>query len=186
MIKKINKFLSERLKFVILKDYPRHSVRFAKKHFNNKEIVCIEIDTFEGFNAKIILKELNVKRIYLIDPYEEYSEYIKSEKDKNKEKLSKTEKAAKKRLKKYSDKILWIKDYSNNAIKKIKEKVDFIYIDGNHEYKYVKEYMNKYWPIVKKGGIMAGHDIASFRGVGQALIEFCSKKKIVPYISRTD
>jgi hypothetical protein len=36
------------------------------------------------------------------------------------------------------------------------------------------------------GGILAGHDIASFPGVGEALIEFCYENKLKPIITRTD
>jgi len=73
---KINKILGERLGVAIVKQLPRHSVRFAKNYFKNKPITVIEIGTYEGFNAKSMLKTLNINKIYLIDPYEEYSDYL--------------------------------------------------------------------------------------------------------------
>lgn len=35
---------------------------------------------------------------------------------------------------------------------------DFIFIDADHRYQYVKKDIENYLPLVKKGGILAGHD----------------------------
>ncbi len=49
-----------------------------------------------------------------------------------------------------------------NQIKKIlgKNKLDFLFIDGDHTYNGVKKDFEMYSPLVKKGGIIAFHDIA--------------------------
>ena len=48
---------------------------------------------------------------------------------------------------------------SANAAKEFKNgQLDCVYIDGNHAYKNVMEDMDLYWPKVKIGGIMGGHD----------------------------
>lgn len=38
------------------------------------------------------------------------------------------------------------------------ESLDFVYIDANHAYEFVKEDIDKWWPKVKKGGWLCGHD----------------------------
>lgn len=38
------------------------------------------------------------------------------------------------------------------------ESLDFVYIDGNHAYKWVKEDIKLWWPKLRKGGVLAGHD----------------------------
>ena len=49
--------------------------------------------------------------------------------------------------------------YSTEAVKKFeKESIDYVYIDARHDYCGVKEDIELYWPILKPGGIMAGHD----------------------------
>ena len=35
---------------------------------------------------------------------------------------------------------------------------DFIYLDANHSFKSVTQDLNDWWPILKSGGIFAGHD----------------------------
>ena len=184
-IGRINYFLLEKFNFTILRGFPRHSTRFAKNHFKNKKIIAVEIGSLRGYNAESILKELNVEKLYIVDPYERYVDYVKSE-PKTVNELLVAKRKAKKRLKKYLKKIVWIKKLSDDAIHDIPENVDFIYIDGNHEYEYVKRDMENYYKKLKKNGILAGHDITSFKGVGHALVEFCSKRKIKPMITVSD
>ena len=98
----------EKLNFVVLRGFPRHSTRFAKEYFKNKKIIAVEIGTYEGYNAKSILRELNVGKFYIIDPYENYLDYASSEPDTVTTLICARAKA-KKRLKKYKNKIIWIK-----------------------------------------------------------------------------
>ena len=48
--------------------------------------------------------------------------------------------------------------------------VDFIFIDGNHTYEYVKQDIELWWPKVKCGGMMSGHDYGE-GGVSRAVDE---------------
>lgn len=41
------------------------------------------------------------------------------------------------------------------------ESLDYVYIDGNHAYDYVKLDLETWYPKLKKGGILAGHDYIS-------------------------
>ena len=155
--------------------YPRESVKFAKKYFNGKEIVAVEIGSLEGEHAFSILKNLNVKKLYIIDPYEDYENYREG---RNQKSLSKAELKCRKRLKNYKEKIIFVKKYSDDAIKEI-PKVDYIYIDGNHDYEFVINDLKNYFPKVRENGIVAGHDIQA-DGVSKALLEFSLQNKIVP------
>jgi hypothetical protein len=38
------------------------------------------------------------------------------------------------------------------------ESLDFVFIDANHKYKHVKDDIHAWWPKVKIGGILLGHD----------------------------
>ena len=93
---------------------------------------------------------------------------------------------AKKVLKKYGDKVEFIRKLSENATEHIEDgSLDFMYIDGNHQYEFVKKDIELYYPKVKKGGIIGGDDYTSSPetetegfGVFKAVNEFFKKKKI--------
>ena len=178
----LQNFMGNFFNFQVVKLFPRHSVRFAKNYFENKPLIVAEIGTFS------MLKELNIKKLYIIDPYEYHEKYKDRENDKNEKVLSDAFKIAKKRLKNYSSKIVFIKRYSNEAIKDI-PLCDFVYIDGNHTYEFVKEDIQNYFLKLNSDGILAGHDITNKKfnqDIVRAVIEFSYKNKLVPFVSRTD
>ena len=151
---------------------PRPSIEIVKQTMK-KDIIVVEIGTFSGFNALAILNNLPVKKMYIIDPYENYTD--NEEFHVNGDKIL-TE--AKQRLKKHIDKIVFIRKYSEDAMGDI-ENADYIYIDGNHDYEFVKKDLELYYKKLKPGGILAGHDFdAGSTGVCKATIEFAEKNKL--------
>lgn len=159
-------------------EYYRHRpfVRFLKKT-GKKDLIGVEIGVYDGWNALDMLETLPIKKLYLIDPY------VDDLLEKNR--LSKSKEIAKKALKKYKDKIVFIYDFSQNVVDLLKEEVDFIYIDGDHRYEGIKRDLELYYPKVKKGGVIGGHDYTSSPeteekgfGVFKAVQEFFKKQKI--------
>jgi predicted O-methyltransferase YrrM len=147
---------------------PRPMILFAKEYFKCP-LTGVEIGVAKGDNALSILEVLPIKKLYLIDPYEEYVQdgFLVTE-YKNCfsiaiEKLSKYEQAC------------FIKKTSEEAVKDIKEQLDFVYIDGNHQYEYVKKDIAFYYPLVKQGGILGGHDYVAHHGVTRAVDEFAEQ-----------
>ncbi len=51
-----------------------------------------------------------------------------------------------------------ISDYSYNVVNNFKEKIDVIFIDGDHTYEAVKKDFEDWFPLVKKGGFILFHD----------------------------
>lgn len=58
------------------------------------------------------------------------------------------------------------------------ESLDFVFIDGAHDYDNVKNDVNAWYPKVKNGGIIAGHDYTIPSPVQQAVDEFFMNKGI--------
>jgi hypothetical protein len=165
---------------------PRPTINFVKSQFKDKKLTGIEIGTYRGVHARNILKFLNIERLYLIDPYEIYDEESIVTKT-----LVPAEKSAHKILKKYSDRIIWIRKPSDKAVNDIKEEVDFVYIDGNHSYEYAKKDIELYYLKLKLGGIMGGHDFnnsfnPSLDGVVKAVLEFVNKNNLKLYVDYRD
>jgi len=141
--------------------------RFYDTDPKGRALMVVEIGTDKGFNAMTILRNLNVKKMYLIDPYLE--EGFQGS--------SRAEYIAKRRLKKYSDKIVWVKKKSEDALNDVPDGIDFLYIDGLHTKEQVAMELDLYYPKMKTGGIIAGHDyIGMHIPLTEAVVEFAQKR----------
>jgi predicted O-methyltransferase YrrM len=58
------------------------------------------------------------------------------------------------------------------------ESLDFIFIDAAHDYESVKKDITAWFPKIKKGGIISGHDYSWSPGVREAVNEFFQGKEI--------
>ncbi len=125
-----------------------------------------EIGVSYGVNAKWILDSWKGKKLYLIDPYrkqplEMYTDGHDSLDDAHfRARLV----HAKENLKDHADRCEWLRFRSQEVIEKIKSgeitlpPLDFVYIDGTHMAPYVDQDIEGYWPLVRMGGILCGHD----------------------------
>ena len=178
MLDKVNSLLKKKFRIGFMRYFPyRTATLFAKEILGNKRnLICAEIGSFEGDHALFMLETLpNIKTLYLIDPWESYSYYHDNMGDQ--QKLNNAYNKTLKKLKKYKDKTVIIKKFSHEALKDLPGDLDYIYIDGNHDYKFVKEDMENYYKKLRKGGILGGHDIEK-EGVTKAFCEFIAKNKI--------
>jgi len=141
-----------------------------------ENLVGIEIGVDKGTNARFMLSNLSIKKLYLVDPYFEQSEeftpdgerpYIESTPYREAYEI------AKRILKPYEDKIEWLIGTTEEVIDKVPDdSLDFCYIDGCHEYKFVKLDIELCLPKVKQFGIIGGHDFVNEHpGVCKAVIE---------------
>lgn len=160
--------------------------RFLKST-NKKNLVGIEIGVHDGWHALDLMESLPIQKLYLIDPYLEYKDYYESVGNprKTQKALNERMEVAKKITKKFGNRVEFIRKFSDDAAKHFKDNsIDFIYIDGNHQYEFVKKDIEAYYSKVKKGGIIGGDDYThspeteSERfGVFKAANEFFNKLK---------
>jgi predicted O-methyltransferase YrrM len=151
----------------------RPSMAFVEKSAKGKELVGAEIGTYIGHNARIMLKRMHIKHLYLIDPYD--NQVLE---DIGFDKIDSEYKKAQQRVKPWKDKVTFVLKYSDKAVNDVPDNLDFVYIDGNHDYDFVKKDIELYYPKVRKGGVVAGHDfVASEQGVIRAAIEFADAHK---------
>ncbi|MHA2342824.1 MAG: class I SAM-dependent methyltransferase [Candidatus Hodarchaeales archaeon] len=138
---------------------------------NEIDLVGVEIGVRFGCNALRILLNLNVKRLYLVDPYKPFP-IIRGGlwMNGNQNICDQYRLVAMKNLEGY-DNIIWREDFSYNVIGDIEDDLDFVYIDGDHRYEAVKKDIRLYLPKVKTGGILAGHDYTSTPDVTKAVDE---------------
>jgi len=136
-----------------------------------------EIGVAQGFYSEVLCQQIPGVKLYCIDPWLHYQEYS----DFAKESTFRTmEQEARDRLGKYGCVI--VKKFSSDAVKDFAdESLDFVFIDGNHAYKYVKEDIELWTPKVRKGGIVSGHDYYKTKagnvGVITAVDEYIKEHK---------
>lgn len=160
----------------------RPMIRYVRTVFGNKPLVGVEIGVAFGENAKRILHALNMKMLYLVDPYVPYDDGFTS----NTEFLLRGLGTVKRELAPLPN-VTFIRKKSEDAVNDIPNEIDFCYIDGNHSYEFVKKDIEMYYPKIKKGGVIGGHDFsAHFPEVCKAIIEFVQNTHLKLYGDNVD
>lgn len=167
-------------------DLPRPTIQFVRNIMNGEPLTGAEIGVAKGFNAESILKTLNIKKLYLVDPYIPYKDTSDGKLRLMTKYLSAKEEAVK-RLSRFQDKTQFIYLASEEAVDFVPEGLDFAYLDGNHSYEYVKKDITLYYPLVKAGGVLGGHDYTEhFLGVTKASNEFATENNLKLYTQSMD
>ena len=169
------------------RDRPRNAIleliASRSKVKNLKKLIGAEVGVFKGsyssqitnfFKSKDILTNL-----HLIDPWkinDEFKEY-------GNDKLEEAYLYVKNKFKNNKS-IEIIRLSSAEASVKFDDNFfDFVYIDGNHEYKYVKQDLELWFPKLKKDGILFGDDYLRPYGVQKAVEEFTHEKKLIVHFT---
>ena len=160
------RFYNTLLRMGLISFYPtRPMIVLLKQVFADRPLIGVEIGVADGKNAESIFKILNITHLYLIDPYEAYLENGRLE-----TRYTNMEIMMKATLKPFWNRITFLKLKSQDAVNMIPQ-VDFVYIDGCHEYDAVKKDIQLYAPKVRLGGFIGGHDFR-WPGVAKAVQEF--------------
>lgn len=144
-----------------------------------KNPVGIEIGSDHGWTTEYLLKSVPDLFVHTIDPYSSYidwdgtpsSEFAREQAHRNLIEATKD----------FPDRTKHHLLTSDDAAKEFEdESMDFIFVDGIHTYEQVHKDCANYWPKVKKGGLLCGHDYNAVEGVKRAVDEVAEKlgKKI--------
>lgn len=113
-----------------------------------------EIGVECGLYSEVLCKANPNIQLYSIDAWTAYKGYRDHV---SQEKLDGFMEITKKRLAPYNAKV--IKGFSMDIVKQFKdESLDFVYIDGNHEFQQTVNDIAEWQKKVRPGGIVAGHD----------------------------
>ncbi|MEX0909993.1 MAG: class I SAM-dependent methyltransferase [Candidatus Paceibacterota bacterium] len=134
-----------------------------------------EIGVEQGMFSEVICQNSPGVKLYCVDAWAPYRAYVDH---RRKDKLERFYWRTRKRLHKYGCKV--VRKPSMEAVKDFENQIlDFVYIDANHSYEFVKEDLREWAKKVKPGGIVSGHDykvIPSRKGyydVIRAVDEYC-------------
>lgn len=136
-----------------------------------------EIGVCDGRYSEILMQTIPNLELIGVDPYIPYDYYFDFRK---KSTLDQKFNDARERLTKYPQ-YTFILGWSVEVAKFIPDGyLDFVFIDANHQYKFVAEDIRAWYPKVRTGGIVSGHDYYYSQtgkvGVIQAVDEFVAEK----------
>jgi hypothetical protein len=115
----------------------------------------VEIGVAGGHSALRFL-EYGVAFLWLVDPWKAYPEYLESNPTEGY--YDRVYKEAMDRLSPHAGKHAHLRMTSAEAREYIPGPVDFVWVDGNHRYEFVKADLEAYWPLIREGGVLCGHD----------------------------
>lgn len=157
----------------------RPALRFLRERFEGAPLIGCEIGVWKGSNARKFFECLNLEKMFLIDPYLPYDDGSLEVKGCTLEDFLKIERNAKKLLGKWGKQAVWLRMSSFEAVTHVSNGLDFVYVDGNHNYEVVSKDLENYFPKLKKGGVLSGHDFAcNYPGVVKAVLEFAEAKQL--------
>jgi len=156
------------------------------KEFNAQ--VTAEVGCGYGQHSKQILQDTNVSKHYMIDQYKFYpndtfSDGIKNIKSNQTvdEKFNDFSEMVKNEVAQFKERVQFIHKSSIEASHDISDNsLDAVFVDANHEFKYVLEDLYAWWPKVKSGGFMAGDDYC-INDVKHAVNFFSNHKELEVY-----
>ena len=139
-------------------------------HLNAHASKWVEIGSYIGESALIFASFDYVKQIDCVDPFI-IGAKIKDKEERFKERLSYFMRSGK-------EKVFLHKETSESYAQKVKDySLDVVYIDGDHKYASVLNDLDLWYPKLKSGGFLCGHDYNKrpnhkHVGVRQAVDEF--------------
>lgn len=136
----------------------RPSLTFARGYFARVNgLRCIEVGVQRGDNSERIRQALNPAVLVLIDNWEHEDLYANQGKNYHYV------------LERFSEipEVLVVKDDSSYALSRLaKGSFDYIYVDADHEVEKSEVDFRHSLNLIKKGGIIAGHDYDDGKGEG--------------------
>ena len=128
-----------------------------------------EIGVFTADTSSYLLKRFQSLHLICVDPYLSYEAHEEARTSQN---LSEAESIAQMRLAEFKTRVSLQKTTSVEAAPTVEDNsLDFVYIDALHTYEAVLSDLNAWYPKVRKGGLVTGHDV-SWDGVREAVEQF--------------
>ena len=126
---------------------------------NYKPSITAEVGTARGdFSYEILSRIPTIKKHYIIDLYAHQDNYQDSHNFSDEEQQNQLS-ICRQKLELFQDKTSFQIGFSTEMSRNINnEELDFVYIDARHDYWGCMQDLISYWPKLKTGAIMSGHD----------------------------
>lgn len=164
----------------------RNDVPVLLNHLHAKAVCEVGV-RYGGYFKRLLID--GIEKAYAIDIWDEYKTSSQNDIGYSKERLVNSFLDFKNKF--GPDKrVVIIKKLSQDAHLMIEDgSLDFVYIDADHTYEAVFSDLENYYPKLRKGGILSGHDFMeySFRGVKfgvvEAVVDFTNKYGLALHVT---
>lgn len=150
-----------------------------------------EIGVKHGQFSEYLLSHWRGRLLYSVDPWREFGrEEYKDEDNVPQREQDRNYEITRNRLARFGERSEILRMTSDEAARRIPDHaLDFVYLDARHDYASVKEDIGLWFPKIKPGGVLAGHDYLEGKigdtvfGVKPAVDEFASAKGLRLYVT---
>ena len=170
-----------------LRKYRRHLIQLVHGLHLNR-LIGVEVGVAVGGTSVALLERFANLTLFMVDTWAsspEGSAY--RETGDKRSRLTDEEQTARMELAEKSvafaaERAFLIRLPSVSAAEFLQRKVDFVFIDGSHAYRDVRDDLDAWYPKLHKNGLFCGHDYSftntKFAGVRQAVDQFFAAKKL--------
>jgi len=150
-----------------------------------------EVGAWAGVTSNVFLHAFPEMQLHAIDPWEDGDPENTTARRTTKERLQEVHEE-------FNINTAWAKDrlivhcmLSLDGAAAVPDgELDFVFVDGDHRYQPVKDDLNAWWPKLRDGGLLIGHDYRKDRfdrfGVVQATDEFVAERNLtMQMVNRT-
>lgn len=176
-VKKFNIDLNQRLPIQI----PNINRTIMAQTFNELGFkVGAEIGVADGDHSKLLCENIPELKLYCVDIWERYKGYLEYT-----DRIVQYYEIAKQKLSPYN--CVLIKKFSMDAVKDFEDNsLDFVYIDGGHDFKNVANDIYEWSKKVRISGVVYGHDFKRSKGNYQNAVKdvvpaYCYQFEISPW-----
>ena len=139
---------------------------------------AVEVGVFKGQFSKHLLENW-AGQLWMVDPWRAFEEgegYVDASNHKEHE-TAWLETI--KNIEGYEARAFMLRGLSSDMASRFRDgSLDLVYIDGNHAYDWVKEDIELWWPKLRPGGVLAGHDYLDLKWQEGAFAENGKDKHI--------
>ncbi len=143
------------------------------KSLNGSDLTICEIGSWLGKSSYVLAKAIENKKntfLYCIDPFDGsgdvVSEFIYKKEERTSKKSLLTRFEANMKKLNVLKLIHVLNGHSFNVVKKFNREIDFLFIDGNHDYESVLQDYRDWSHLIKIGGYIAFHDVGAAHTTG--------------------
>ena len=132
---------------------------------------CVEVGTWKGRSAEAILEGSVDGVLYCVDSFiGDPAEHVR--RTFFDVPIEQVKRAWEERLSRFGERVTLVEMESADAAEYLGQwEFDFVFIDACHSYEYVKRDLHLWAPLVRKGGLICGHDFNQ-TGVRDAVKEY--------------